>query len=40
MEFLYGFGCGILAGGALSYLYASKVIAKFKAEAAAIKKAL
>jgi hypothetical protein len=36
MLFVYGVIVGVLAGGALSYLYANKVIAKAKAEAAAV----
>lgn len=36
MLFVYGFVAGTFAGGALSYLYTAKVIAKAKAEAAAI----
>jgi hypothetical protein len=41
--FLFGLAVGVLAGGALSYLYASTVITRYKAAAAIasqIKKAL
>jgi hypothetical protein len=36
MLFIYGAIVGVLAGGTLSFLYANKVIAKAKAEAAAV----
>lgn len=36
MHVVYGFVAGIFAGGTLSYLYTNTVIAKAKAEAAAV----
>lgn len=40
MHVLVAFGVGVLAGGALSYLYARKVIAKVQSEVAAAKSAV
>ena len=40
MTFVYVFGAGVLVGGALSYLFASAVIADVKALVADIKKHL